>query len=1213
MSRRFAGVAGFIMAIAFCCFLVLPVASASAVPSPWWEVVAGSRPTNMWEPEDNLQEIQTEIGEFSGLPGAAAKIMVSGKAVGCLGTADFIGENICQFYGFPVSATAAQLETALEPVLGSDIEVTGGPVGGEPFKVRVPGSSAPTIGFRQEKFEPEPDFTTAGKFSTKVLNEGGSGRLFVTITNIGDAPMDATKVPLEIVDELPGGMEALGAEGIGGGKGLAGPVDCEVEAAGLVSCSFEGTIQAFDSIEIEIPVNLEGEPPVQGASGEVTVSGGNAPAKTAEQKVEVSPEETQFGIEHFTSRVEEEGGALETHAGGHPFQLTTSLQFNSGQMRPSADRNKRQVEQPAQPRNVRFPLPAGFIGNVASLPTCSLSDFNQESIEIETANRCPNAAAVGAVSLSFFLEGAIGFARPAVPVFNLPPAAGEPARLGFTIANVPVLIDTEVDPDKKYRVIASVNDASQAPEVLGAVLTIWGTPGDPSHDNARGWGCVYNIGEPGECERPAALGEEAFLRLPVSCVTPLNFTLEAEPWNVPLGSVVEKGASNGPTMNGCNQIPFEPEIRMAPTSSRGSSPSGLDFELEMPNHGLVDQEAIAEGQAKRIEVIMPKGVTVNPSQATGLAACTPADFARETASSLPGQGCPEASMVGTVQASTPLLKESAKGSVYVAKPYDNPFGSLLALYVVAKIPDRGVLIKQAGRVQLDPVTGQIVTIFDDLPQVPFSKLELSLPAGNRAPLVMPAQCGTYEMVSRFTPWHAANPNSPLPEEVIEKTNSFTVDQGVNGGPCASGTPPFKPDFTAGTTNNAAGSYSPFNLRLTRQDGEGEFSRFSVKLPKGVIGKLAGVPFCSDVGIAAARARTGPNSGQEELEHPSCPAASQIGRTLVGAGVGPELTYVPGKLYLAGPYKGAKLSIAAITTATVGPFDLGTVVIRQALRIDPVTAEVTSDGSSDPIPQILQGVVVQARDIRAYIDRENFVLNPTGCDRKTAAATVLSAGNQSADVSMPFQAADCSSLPFKPKLSLQLLGGTKRGDTPRLKAVLKARPGDANIGKAQVTLPHSAFLEQAHIRTVCTRVQFNAGAGNGEECPKGSVYGKAKAITPLLDEPLQGKVYLRSSNHELPDLVAALHSSKVDVNLVGRIDSLDGRIRNTFEAVPDAPVTKFVLEMQGGKKGLIVNSTDICRGTHRALANFDGQNGKLRDLKPVVGAKCGGKGKKRRAG
>jgi hypothetical protein len=380
----------------------------------------------------------------------------------------------------------------------------------------------------------------------------------------------------------------------------------------------------------------------------------------------------------------------------------------------------------------------------------------------------------------------------------------------------------------------------------------------------------------------------------------------------------------------------------------------------------------------------------------------------------------------------------------------------------------------------------------------------------------------------------------------------------------------------------------------------------------VTGKLAGSPFCSDLSIAAAHSRERqPHGGQEELDNPSCPSASQIGRTLVGAGVGPSLTYPHGKVYLAGPYQGAKLSIVAITTAKVGPFDLGNVVIRQALKVDPDTAEVTADGSSaDPIPHILQGIVVHARDIRVYVDRQNFILNPTSCERMSATASVSGLGSP-VDVSSPFQAADCASLGFKPQLALSLSGGTKRGDTPKFKAVLTARPGDANIGAAVVTLPHSEFLEQAHIRTVCTRVQFSAGSGNGEQCPKGSIYGRVTAATPLLDEPLTGPVFLRSSSHKLPDLVAALHSGKVDINLAGRIDSVrNGRIRNTFEAVPDAPVTKFTLEMQGGKKGLLVNSQNICRGKHRAIATFIGQSGKRHEFNPLVKAKCGGKTKRR---
>jgi len=1210
MFKRFVKIAiTFGLALSFA--VLSNTSSALAAPSPWWQVLTGSRPTNMWEATDNVQEIQTNFGEFAGNEGATARLDIGGKPVACLGSVDFISETLCSFFygGFPVSNTATQLQAVLEAALGAPVEVSGGPVGGQPFVVRVSGQSAPSITFFQE-----PSFSTYGTFSAKVLSPGGSGRLTLAATNLGDAPVDATHTPVMIEDELPEGMIATDVAGFAGAN--HDPLDCNLDSSAHVTCVFEGLLPSYEALEVEIFVSLTGKPPVAGSAGEVRVSGGNATSAVAKQEVKISPEPTPFGIEHFSVATEEEGGAPVFQAGTHPFQLTTTVQPNSGPA--TGVGGNLSVQQPGQVRNLNFRLPAGLVGNVAAAPQCSMTEFFAPRAEI--ANQCPDASAVGVVNLAFIQPEVLGFARAAQPVFNLAPGHGEPARFGFTVAGNPIVINTEVDPDDDYRIVASVKNTTQVVDFLSSTLVLWGTPGDLRHDSARGWGCAFFIEDVGPCERPAGLGEDAFLREPVSCVTPLDFQIETEPWNMPFGNVPDSGSFGGGALHGCSLVPFDPTITASPTSKVAASSSGLDFRLDMPNAGLLNPKAIAEGQAKKIEVTLPEGATVNPSEANGLDACTPADYAREKFDSAPGEGCPEASKIGNVDITTPLLEEEAHGSVYVASPYDNPFGSLLALYVVAKIPDRGILVKQAGKVELNPDTGQLVSTFDDLPQIPFSTFNLHFKEGERAPLVMPSTCGSYDIVAKFTPWNASDPDNPLPSEIVTRTSSFSVDHGPNGGPCPSGTPPFKPGFVAGTVNNAAGSYSPLNVRLTRDDGEQEFRTFSLKLPKGVIGNLSGIPFCSEADIAAARARTGPNGGQEELEHPSCPDASQVGRTLVGAGVGPTLTYAPGKVYLAGPYKGAKLSVVAITTAKVGPFDLGNVVIRQALKVDPNTAEVSTDGSSaDPIPHILQGIVVHARDIRVYVDRKDFVLNPTSCERMTAGASVLGSGldfgssadDQSVDVTAPFQAADCASLGFKPKLSLSLRGGTTRGATPRLKAVLTARKGDANIGAAVVTLPHSEFLEQAHIRTVCTRVQFAAGGGNGEQCPKGSVYGRVRAVTPLLDEPLSGPVYLRSSSHQLPDLVAALHSGKVDINLVGRIDSVrNGRIRNTFEAVPDAPVTKFTLEMQGGQKGLLVNSQNICRGKHRAIATFIGQNGKRREFNPPVKAKCGGKPKKK---
>ncbi len=1199
--------------------------SASASPRPWWQVLSGSRPTNLWEPTDNVQEIKTEltVDAFEG-ESLAAEIRVNGKLVGCLATQNFFGSFYCNIFvnESTPTTTAPELEALLESAFGTPtVEVSGGPVGGEPFIVTVPGGSAPAIQLAPTKSE-----TVLGKATSKVLSVGGSGHLVATITNIGDAPVDATETPVTIIDELPEGVEATGVTVTAGVNSLDGPVECEVQAAERVACGFEGTLPPYEMIEVDIAVNLTGAPPVAGAPGKVSVSGANAATVTAPQPIKVSPQETPFGIERFSSQAEEEGGKATAQAGAHPFQVVNAIQFNAGDEVGGATG----VELPAQPRNFRFPLPQGLIGNATTMPQCDINDFYagrelNEGKELSPfLNNCPPESAIGVASVVLNGPSVQGINRRAAPVFNLAPARGEPARFGFTILGDPVLIDTSVDPGDHYRITASVSNLSQLVSGLSSTVVLWGTPGDPRHDPSRGWECTERAATNGlgPCERPPTLPETAFLRAPVSCQGPLDFDAALEPWNTPIGSVVSESSFAAPGLHGCNQVPFDPHVAAAPTSKLAANPSGLDFRLEMPNSNINNPEGIAEGQPKKVEVTLPEGVTVNPSSGEGLVGCRPGEFNREQSNTRPGEGCPEASKIGTVSVQTPLLHEEATGALYIAAPHENPSNSLLGLYLVARVPERGIIVKLAGKVDPDPKTGRLTTTFDDLPQLPFSLFNLHFREGGRAPLVTPPTCGTYSTEARFVPWSASDPNNPLPGEVVTRTASFTVERGVDGGACPSkGTPPFHPELQAGTLNNAAGRFSDFNLRLSRKDGEQEFTHFSIKLPPGITGKLAGVPYCPDSAIAQARARTGIHGGQEELDSPSCPAASQIGRTLVGAGVGSLLTYVPGKIYLAGPYNGAPISMVAITSGVVGPFDVGTVVIRQAFRIDPETAEVFIDStSSDPIPHIIQGIPVHARDIRAYVDRPEFTLNPTSCLRTSTASTVLGSGldfgspvdDNPITVTSPFQAADCAALTFGPKLNLQLLGGTRRGAHPAFKATLKMHGfGEAAIKRAQVTLPRSEFLENAHIKTICTRVQFKAGAGNGTQCPAGSVYGYAKATTPILSDPLTGPVFLRSSEHQLPDLVAALHSpTGIDFDLVGRIDSVKGGgIRNTFEAAPDAPVSTFSLTMQGGKKGLLVNSTDLCKGTHKADVSFDAHNGKQSDYRAALKAKCGKSKKK----
>ena len=319
---------------------------------------------------------------------------------------------------------------------------------------------------------------------------------------------------------------------------------------------------------------------------------------------------------------------------------------------------------------MRAPLPAGLVGNATVMAQCDMVTFLTVS---ELINECPDESAIGVNSVTIIDSDILGFMRVSVPVFNLPPAHGEPARFGFVVAGVPVVIGTELDAENGYRIAAGVANISQLAQFLSSTISFWGTPGDPAHDDARGWKCVYRTLEPDfVCERPPDLPETAFLRMPVQCAEPLDFGMELEPWNVPLGSVIDSASFTGEPLKGCNKVPFDPAVDAAPTSKLAESPSGLSFELSMPNSGLLSKDGIAEGQPKRVEVTLPDGMTLNPSAAEGLATCSPAQYGSERVNSRAGEGCPDASKIGSVEIDTPLIDENPKGALYLAAPTTTP-------------------------------------------------------------------------------------------------------------------------------------------------------------------------------------------------------------------------------------------------------------------------------------------------------------------------------------------------------------------------------------------------------------------------------------------------------------------------------------------------------------------------------------------------------------
>jgi len=702
---------------------------------------------------------------------------------------------------------------------------------------------------------------------------------------------------------------------------------------------------------------------------------------------------------------------------------------------------------------------------------------------------------------------------------------------------------------------------------------------------------------------PTQAQDSPLLSMPSSCTTELPLDAEADSWADP--GVFHQRATffsdqnDEPTATaGCNGLSFSPSLKARPTTNVADSPSGLEVELKIPQTSSLNARATAH--LKKAVVTLPEGLVLNPASGNGLAGCDSNQIGIDPGSGVANGNpvsCPAASRIGAVEVTTPLLDHPLPGSVFIATPHDNPFDSLLAIYVVIDDEPTGTLVKLAGHVVPNPQSGQLTTTFDQSPQLPFSSFKLNFFGGAYAPLRTPATCGAYSTTSQMTPWSAPDSGPPATPH-----DDYAISQSPSGS-CASSESalPNSPSFDAGSASPIAAKSTPFVLHLRRNDATQNFSAVNVSPPPGLTAKLAGTEQCSDAALATAASK----SGRQEQASPSCPPSSEVGSFLAGAGAGPAPYYAPGKLYLTGPYKGAPLSFAFITPAVAGPYDLGTVVTRAAVYLDSTTGRVTT--VSDPLPRILQGILLDIRSVDVSLDRPDFARNGTSCDPLSVDGTLISTLGQIAPLSERFQLGECGRLAFKPKLSIRLFGATKRGGHPALRGVLRMPAGAANIAKASVALPHSEFLDQAHIGTVCTRVQFAEGAGNGASCPAASIYGQATATSPLVDYALQGNAYLRSSNHQLPDLVVALHgppSQPIAVNVVGRVDSVKGGIRTSFEGVPDLPVSTFVLNMAGGRKGLLQNSTNICKSANQATAVLEAQNGDAIELTPALrNGKC----------
>jgi hypothetical protein len=782
-------------------------------------------------------------------------------------------------------------------------------------------------------------------------------------------------------------------------------------------------------------------------------------------------------------------------------------------------------------RNLSIALPAGLVGAPELLPNCSRDDFLGES--------CPPASRVGTVAMTTSIPG-----LPPSDLYLIEPPAGTIAQLGFLVESIPITFDLSLDPDPPYSLIATTTNASQAAVLFSAALTLEGIPG----------------GVP-------------FLTLPRSCGSPLT-VFSASPWQLPATAVTAAAPLSEPIVD-CASLAYAPSLGVAPTTGEAGAPSGLDLDLSAPDAGISSGTGRAAADTAAVSLELPPGLTLNPPVVSGLSGCSPAQLESELADADPATGCPQSSKIGTGMVTTPLLGTPIGGSIHLAEPDDpatvasgaeNPFDARFAVYLVLRQPERGILLHLPIRLDADPETGQLSASVPQIPELPIDHLSLRLNSGPRAPLSTPLECGQQEIDFALTP---SSGNAP-----VTGSDPFSVSSSCNKA--------FTPTLAAGATSPAAASSTPLVFDVGN-DGGSNLDGLDFTLPPGLSASLARVSTCPE---------TAGLSG-------SCPPASRLGYAEAALGSGPAPLWAPSQpgsagVFLAGPYRGAPYSVLVEFPTRIGPFDLGTVVIRAAVEVDPDTVQARL--RVDPLPQIRAGVPLRYRKLRLVIDRPGFIRNPTSCTPRWIAAVATAVDGTRAPLTAPFQASGCAALAFKPKLALQLSGALGRNGHPSLRALLRARPGDAGIAAVGVTLPPLQLLDFQRLPAVCAKRLLP------QSCPPDSRLGRARVWSPILEEPLAGPIYLRSPTHRLPDLLADLHGGGIDIRLHGRIAASDGRLRVSFPSLPDVPLSKALITVAGGPRGMLVNSESVCRGLEATVIKLRAHNGKQRRLHPPVRAR-----------
>jgi hypothetical protein len=877
------------------------------------------------------------------------------------------------------------------------------------------------------------------------------------------------------------------------------------------------------------------------------------PGASAETSCALTPRSQCFGFEAFGAAVSEEGGAPASLAGSHPYALTTSLSFDHQGAGVFATLD-------GSAKEIVLNLPRGLIVNPTATPErCTAAELDTEPVT------CPESSAVGTITVDLTGPGELS-----QPIYNMVPPAGVPAQLAFNVLGFGVIGDIAgaVRTGGDYGLSGHVVELDA--NLISATATIWGYPAAESHDTERGL-CEY-IKQHGAC--PVALNNKPLLTMPGTCSgQPLEWTARATSWQNPSESLPAKPQQT-PPVTGCGHLSFTPSLAVQPTVNSSDTPAGLDVEVQVPQnesaHGL------ATANLENAKVVLPQGFVVSPSAANGLVGCTEEQI--ELHGPKPAR-CPDAAEIGTVEVDTPLLSHPLPGAVYVAAPYENPFGGLLAIYVAVHDPQTGVVVKLAGHVEADEQTGQLTTTFDENPQLPFEDFKLDFFGGSRAVLATPMSCGSYTTTSVLAPWSGTAAAQP-----------FSTSE-ITGGPGCHGQG-FSPSLTAGTINNQAGAFSPLTMMLKEHDGEQALGDVSVTLPPGLLGVIKGVSQCPE-----------PQASRGE-----CTAASLLGEASAAVGPGEDPYWVTGgKVYLTGPYKGGPFGLSVVVPTTAGPFTLngnagrGKEVLRASIEVNPRTAQVSvaTDASGVySIPSILQGIPLQIRTVNVTVNRPGFTFNPTNCTQSSVQGSIGSAQGATAAVSSPFEAANCATLAFKPSFA----ASTRAGQTRRRGAFLHVNvgytKGQANIAKVHVTLPKRLPARLETLKLACSEAQFATNPGG---CPPASFVGMATAVTPVLAGPLSGPaIFVSHGGAAFPDLDLVLQGEGVTQILTGNTQVTKTFTSSTFKSVPDVPISSFELTLpEGPHSALGGNGGNLCKAPLYMPTTLTGQNGAVVEQKTRV--------------